>query len=236
MNANENFRSIQNTVVSQTTVNPVLQDNLVVSDYGLFSRDESVTVNSQVLPIFSHPVVPRPQGYFAPAAPAPAGTLLSLEQVLRAKENASLMGLLVNTADADPAVTVDGYLTLPVFDDAAGAYELLATLNLLSTGKQCLLKFSRFGYQPNPSGVNVYLNNKSGTQSNVQFAENNDNKGPEGLLFGPVSTGPFTLVVATNVTLPNSTDYRIEFRSVVFSINCDGEPAEPGQSEPEPEI
>ena len=200
MNANTNFKSIQNTLVSQTTVNPVLLKDLVVSDYGLYSKDPEV---------FSYPIIISTlDDYFE----------LNLEQLLRAKNNSHLMGIsiLVNSVLNDPYP-----LTLPVNDTVEGAFTLLNTLNLLNPGDQCILKFSRLGYNSLRPNASLYLSNLGNTSFNVQFAYNNSSSGPNCLLFGNKADGPYSLVVVTNITTKSSpSNYKIEFRTVVFSICC----------------
>lgn len=232
MNGNENFKSVQNTVVTQTTVNPVLNDNLVVEEYGIFSPHQDV---------YTYPVVFNNNA-----------KTISLDELLRAKTNAALLGLAVcpqnQTGTTLSVLTGAGMLTLPVSDTPAGATTLLNLLGLNSVGKQCLLKFSVYGVYnsldvsaPNNDGTGfppygVYLRNSSGTGFNVVFAENNDGYGAQGLLFGKRASGPYSYVVATNkstTSVSGVVNPVIEFRTIVYSVCCSYEPGnEPGYDEP----
>jgi hypothetical protein len=146
MNGNQNYKGIQNTVVSQTTVNPVLEENLAVEEYGLYSNDSFV---------YSHPVV-----FTSNTA------LLTPEQVLRAKNTSAFLGLLVDPKDI--SINSIAYVVLPVTNDANGATTLLNLLDINGQhGKQCLLKFSLFGVYNGTGGLpddyEIYLRNISNT-------------------------------------------------------------------------
>jgi hypothetical protein len=222
MNGNQNYKGIQNTVVSQTTVNPVLEENLAVEEYGLYSNDSFV---------YSHPVV-----FTSNTA------LLTPEQVLRAKNMADTLGLLVSNT----VLTADGYMVLPVADTADGATTLLNLLGINGQhGKQCLLKFSLFGvYNGTDSGAitnyEIYLRNTSSTTGSVKFADGSQATfGPECLIFGKNAVGPYSYVVATNITETTPAGVvipRIEFRTVVYSVCCSTNGNEPGPVEPLPEL
>jgi len=220
MNGNENYKSIQNTVISQVTVNPVLEDNLVVEEYGLYSKDPFV---------YSHPVV------FTNNSAS-----LTPEQVLRAKNTSAFLGLLVDPKD----ISSIAYMVLPVTNDANGATTLLNLLDINGQhGKQCLLKFSLFGVYNGTGGLpdnyEIYLRNSSNTSSYVNFADGSQtNSGPDCLIFGKKSVGPYSYVVATNITETTPAGVvtpRIEFRTVVYSVCCSGETNNPGPVEPLPE-
>lgn len=111
MNFNENFKNVKNTLLSQVSVNKNLSDDLSLSNYGIFSSNPSV---------FSYPFTPNYNAFEA---------TITLEQLLRAKNNAYLMGLLVNITENIPTP-----LFLPVNDTSEGAFTLIKTLNLLNPG------------------------------------------------------------------------------------------------------
>lgn len=224
---NANFKNIQNTDISQTNINPIINDNQVLDEYGIFSPDSFV---------YTSPTLFNSNNILE----------LNLEQVLRAKTQASTIGLLITPhrtlENGIPYgnLSANGRMVLPVQDNESGANTLLNLLSLNGKyGNQCLLKFSLYGiYQfttdyPTSSDSGkfpIYLTNEDGTAYNVVFAENSDPKGSDCLIFGIHSVGPYSYVVATNISETGENGIitpKIEFRTIVYSVCCNGEPNNP---------
>lgn len=196
MNSNDYYKGIYNIVVNQTSLNPVLLDDLVIEEYGLYSNDYL--------------------SYTYPVKFINNEMILSLEKVARSKINANLLGLLVDISNLNP--NTNTYLIIPVTDSLEGVSTLLNLLKINGkNGKQCLLKFSVFNTNTNTNTSPVYLKSKSNTCNYIKFANSRDNIYESKCLLYPINSyGPYTYVVVTNIS--NNDIPIIEFRTLVYPI------------------
>lgn len=195
--------NIYNTTISKSSVDTLLQKNLDYNDYGLFYP------NYDNINIFSQPVIPSENG-----------TILSLEQVNRSKVNAEYLGLLVDAQYTISEITSEVFLRLPVNDTPEGAYTLLNLLKLNYVGSQCILKFSRYGYNKNTNWP-VYLISFNESSNNIIFKSSNltNNNSNYIKIFEENCTNPYTLVIATAIST-NPSDAKIEFKTLYLSDTC----------------
>lgn len=194
MNSNEYYKGIYNIVVNQTSLNPVLLDELVIEEYGIYSNDYLT--------------------YTYPVKFINNESILSLEKVSRSKTNANLLGLLVDISNLNP--NSNTYLIIPITDSLEGSTTLLNLLKINNkNGNQCLLKFSVFNLTSNSSPV--YLKSKSNTSKYIKFVNARDNVYESYCLLYPINSyGPYTYVLVTNIS--NNNIPIIEFRTLVYPI------------------
>jgi hypothetical protein len=171
--SNTNFRSVENTVVSTSTVAPILDAAQVVAGYHLF--------NTAVLT----PVV---------IVAAATTAVLTTDDLRTAKDQSSGMGLLIDARALSAACN----LVLPEPDTAAGAKALQVNLGLVNVGDQCTLKFSLMANVLAMPAFAVGFENPTQTQVSVAFSDFGAANGVLGQLFESTSVGISAYVVATN--------------------------------------